>query len=394
MNTTIVYTKNLEQVNAGKKIIINEGGTRSSKTFSILQLFIFIAGTPSIKNKTFSIISESLPHLKRGCMKDFFDILKQDDLYDVKKHNMTDHKYTLGTNTIEFFGVEDYTKVTGAGRDFLFINECNNVSWSVYQQLQMRTRIMTWLDYNPTGLFWVNTNLLNGKNDKVGYIHSTYLDNPFVSQNTIDLLNSMKDIDNNFYNVYALGLQGSSEGLIFKNYTISNDDIQSDKIIYAMDFGFTNDPTTLISVKEKDKVLYIKELFYEKGLTNEDISYKFEQLGIRKHYDIIYADSAEPKSIEELYRRGWNIKGAVKGPDSIQKGIDLIKQYKLIISTDSLNLIDEIRNYSWMKDKEGKYINRPVGNDHVLDSLRYAVSSGDFGINKNTFTIAGRLKFN
>ena len=388
MKTTNVFNKNVEQLNFNN-IIVNEGGTRSSKTFSILQLLINILFDPRIKNKTISVVSESLPHLKRGAMKDFYDILNQDNLYDIKKHNHTDHKYTMGTNTIEFFGVEDSSKVTGAGRDILFINECNNVPWEVFQQLQMRTRQLTFLDFNPVEEFWVHRNLLD--TPKVGYIHSTYLDNPYVSQNTIDLLMRTKDTDPNFYKVYALGLIGSLEGVIF-NFNIEDYNVENEKVIYAIDFGFTNDPTTLISIVERNKTLYIDEIIYEIGLTNEDISRNLEQFGIRKRYDIIYCDSAEPKSIEELYRRGWNVKGAVKGPDSILKGIDIMKQYKLVVSRRSTNLIKELRNYQWQKDKEGKFINRPVGADHCIDAIRYGVSMA-YGItNTRQFQIAGKLK--
>ncbi len=327
---------------------------------------------PDIQHKTFSVVAESLPHLKRGAMKDFFDILKNDELYDVANHNHTDHKYTMNTNVIEFFGMEDHTRATGAGRDFLFINEANNVPWMLYQQLQMRTRIMTFIDYNPTSSFWCDQNILNKPN--AAYIHSTYKDNPFVSQNTIDLLNSMESIDPNFYRIYALGLIGSLEGLVFQNFSIENFEL-NDKRIYGMDFGYSNDPTTLVSCYVKDRTLYVDELLYQQGLTNQDISNHFIQLGLKKHSDIIYCDSAEPKSIEELYRLGWNAKPSIKGPDSVINGINSLKSFNIIVTPRSLNLIKELRNYQWQKDKDGKLINRPVGLDHCIDALRYAVAS-------------------
>jgi len=369
MNCTNVFVKNIEQINKGKKIICNEGGSRSSKTYSILQIFLWFM--TKTNNKTYTVVSESLPHLKRGALKDWFEILKTDDLYEEKAHNKTDNKYTYNSNTIEFFGVEEFTKVTGAGRDFLFINECNNVSWKVFQQLQLRTKKYTFLDWNPTSTFWYHEFLQD--QDNVGYIHSTYLDNPYVSQNTIDLLNSMKDKDPNFYKVYALGLVGNLEGLVF-NFDISDFE-DNPKRIFGLDFGYTNDPTTLVSVYEKDKVLYVDELLYQAGLTNQDISRHLEQLGLQKHKDIIYADSAEPKSIEELSRLGWVVKPCIKGPDSIRNGIQAVKMYDLKVSRRSTNLIKELRNYQWQKDKDGKPINNPIGVDHAIDSLRYAVSS-------------------
>lgn len=372
MNTTNVFKKNLEQINKGKKIITNEGGSRSSKTFSILQLLIYFMSLKDMNNKTFSVVAESLPHLKRGAMKDFFDIIKKDDLYLIKNHNMTDNKYKIGTNTIEFFGCDDYTKVTGAGRDFLFINECNNVNWNIFQQLQLRTRTLTFLDYNPTHHFWVHEHLLS--QDNVGYIHSTYLDNPYVSKNTIDLLNRSKDTDPNFYNVYALGKVGSNEGVVFNNWNIVDIFPESEKYIYGMDFGFSNDPSTCVGIFKMGGELYVDEIFYGLGMTNLDISDNLT-LNLRKGYDEIFADSAEPKSIDELNRRGWHVRPTVKGPDSIQKGIDLLKQYKINVSKRSINLIKELRQYQWLKDRDGKATNKPVGPDHCIDSLRYALMS-------------------
>jgi phage terminase large subunit len=374
LNTTNVFKKNFEQIKNGKKIIINEGGSRSSKTFSILQSFVFLMSLKNFKNKTFSVVAESLPHLKRGAMKDFFEILKTDDLYDMKFHNMTDHKYVIETNAIEFFGVDDYTKVTGAGRDFLFINEANNISWQIYQQLQLRTRTLTFIDYNPTHSFWVHEHLL--KQDNVGYVHSTYLDNPYVSQNTIDILNRSKDTDPNFYNVYALGKIGSNEGLVFNNWNIIDQFPESDKVVYGLDFGFM-DPSCCVSIFKIGDELYVDEIFYSAGMTNLDISEQLINMKLKKGYDEIYADSAEPKSIDELHRRGWNIKPTLKGPDSIIKGIDLMKQYKINVSKRSVNLIKELRQYQWIKDKDGKLTNKPGGPDHLIDSVRYALMSSE-----------------
>ena len=390
MLTTIIFKKNLEQINLGKKIIINEGGSRSSKTYSVLQLILYLMGHPKIKNKTFSVVAESLPHLKRGAMKDWFDILNKDELYDIKMHNITDHRYTIGTNVIEFFGVEEPHKVTGAGRDYLFINEANNISWSTFQQLQLRTRILTFCDYNPTSSFWCHEQLID-KDPKVGFIHSTYLDNPYVSQNTIDMLNRSKNTDPNFYRVYALGLVGSQEGLIFNNWSITDDyNVENQRVIYSIDFGFSNDPSCCICTYKQNGELWVDELFYNIGMTNSDISEQLKINNIKPKYDEIIADSAEPKSIDELFHRGWNIKGSVKGPDSVNQGIDIIKQYKLNISRRSTNLIKELRNYQWLRDREGKYINKPSGPDHCIDAMRYGITY-KFG-QISEFRILGRIK--
>ena len=388
MKTTTIFDKNLENFVEGKKIIINQGGTSSSKTYSILQLFITFMSSVKVKNKTFSVVSESMPHLSKGAMFDFFKILQEDNNYNIKNHNRSHNEYTIGTNKVQFFGVEDDSKVRGPRRDFLFINECNNVRYDTFRQLNMRTLNRTFLDFNPVAEFWAHTELLQDKD--TGYVHSTYLDNPYTPQKVIDDLLKMKEMDPNWWLIYGEGKVGSLEGLIFHNYEIIKDPIlKSNETIYGMDFGFTNDPTTLISVEKKDKELLIDELLYERGLTNEDISYKIENIGISRH-DLIYADSDEPKSIEELSRRGWNIRGAVKGPDSIIKGIDLLKQYKMIIPNTALNLIKEMRGYSWIKDRNNNFINKPYGLDHCIDAIRYAMN----GINDvGEFRVIGKLKF-
>ena len=397
MKTTIVYKKNLQAFTGKYKIIVNEGGSSSSKTYSILQLFITLLFNPEIKNKTFSVVSESLPHLVKGAMKDFFDILRRDNLYTVKNHNRTRNEYNVGSNVIQFFGVEDEQKVRGPRRDFCFINECNNVKYETFKQLNMRTMNTMFLDFNPVQEFWVHQQLLGTK--WVGYIHSTYLDNlEFTPKKIQEDLERMKETDPNGYRVYALGLVGSLDGLIFPTFNILEEYVadEKDSVIFGLDFGFTNDSTALVSVLKKEiegvKHLFIDEVIYQVGLTNEDISNMMESYGLRKHYDKIIADSAEPKSIEELYRRGWNIHPCSKGPDSIIKGIDEMKQYKLNVTKRSVNLIKELRNYSWMKDRDGRLINKPVGSDHLVDGIRYAL--GSLGImGTSNFKIKGLLKF-
>lgn len=392
MNTTNVYKKILEQVEQSKKIIVNEGGTRSSKTYSILAFLITLLYNPEIKNITISVVSESLPHLKRGAMKDFFDILKADNLYKILDHNHTDHKYKVGTNTIEFIGMDEPDKATGAGRTILFVNECNHIPYALYKQLQMRTTFLTLLDYNPETKFWVHTDILNLP--YTGYIHSTYLDNPYVSQNTIDLLETAKLNDNNYYRVYALGLIGNLEGLIYTNWDITQWDetvINKIKKIYSLDFGFSNDPSCLISLQtdELNKQIYIDEFLYQTDLTNYDLINLFKQNNITKR-DLIVADSAEPKSIEEIRRMGYNIIKSVKGPDSVNNGIQLLKQYHMNISPRSLNIIKELRGYQWIKNQNGEYINKPSGADHSLDTIRYGIMATKTQV--PTFHIAGKLK--
>ena len=379
MTTTKVFDNNLRALINGKNLIINQGGSSSSKTYSILQLIIYMMYHPTVENKTFSIVSESYPHLQKGAMFDFFNILKKDNIYNSDNHNISQSTYKINTNILQFFSVEDESKVRGPRRDFLFVNEANNIKFDTFRQLNMRTLCTTFIDFNPVAEFWAHQ-LLGQPN--VEYIHSTYKDNRFTPQKVVDEIERLKDIDPNWYRIYALGEIGSTEGLVFNNFTIDNFEL-SDKKYFGLDFGFTNDPTCLVSVFKKGDTLYVDELFYQTNLTNQDISNMFIQVGLRKSSDIIYCDSAEPKSIEELHRLGWIVKPSIKGPDSITTGINTLKQHKIVISKRSLNLIKEMRNYSWMKDKNNQYINKPIGIDHAIDALRYCVSS-HFRIEKRT----------
>ena len=341
----------------------------------------------SVQNKTFSIVSESMPHLSKGAMFDFFKILEKDNLYDRESHNISNHTYKIGTNLLQFFSVEDESKVRGPRRDFLFINECNNIRFETFKQLNMRTLFTTFLDFNPVAEFWVHKFILG--QPKVAFVKSTYLDNlEFTPTKVIDEIERMKNLDPNWYRVYGLGEIGSLEGLVFHNFEVLDFDLENEKRYFGLDWGFTNDPTCLLSVIEKDKTLFVDEIFYRQGLTNADISHLMEQSGLRKRYDIIYCDSAEPKSIEELSRFGWIAKPSLKGPDSVLKGIDNLKTFNIVISKRSLNLIKEMRNYQWQKDKDGRLINRPIGIDHAIDALRYVVGT-HFNIKKtNTrFTV-------
>ena len=375
MNTTIIFKKNLQQIQGDKTIIVNEGGQHSSKTYSILQLIVFLASTE--KNKLFTIVGESIPFLKVGAMRQFVEILQNEGIYDDDKWNATDRIYKLGTNIIEFKAYDSPSKALGAKRSYLFINEVINIPFDTYQNLEGRTDICTFIDYNPSHEFYVHTKIL-GK-DNVGYVHSTFLDNPYLPIKVIETIKRYKEYDQNRWRVMGEGLLGSNDGLVFQNWNIVDDFEQDEKTIYGLDFGFTNDPTTCIGVYKQNGELYIDEIFYGMGLTNSDISTHLEQNDLKKRFDIIYADSAEPKSIDELSKRGWNIKPSVKGPDSIQKGIDNIKQYKLNISKRSINLIKELRGYQWMKDRDGKLLNKPSGPDHCFD--KYTIVNTSYGYN-------------
>ena len=372
--TTSVFTKNIEAFyKQDKRICINQGGTSSSKTFSILQALILIA--TSDYSGVISIVSESLPHLKRGCIRDFKTILLSSGAWDDDKWNKSDFIYQFTDKSIiEFFSADQPDKCRGSRRNILYINECNNILKSTYDELQVRTKDFTFLDYNPVADFWAME--LIGQ-PEVEFIKSTYMDAKCVlPQSIVDNIESRRERDPNWWTVYGLGEVGKSEGLIHPFFHLVKEfPTYGDDNIFGLDFGY-NDPCSFVKTKIMNDCIVSDLLIYESGLTNQDLSNRFIKLGIRKHNDLIIADCAEPKSIEELYRMGWNIKPCIKGPDSVVAGIQKINQYKQFWTDRSIEAIKEQRNYMWDTDKEGKLTDRPRNNgyDHALDARRYSVT--------------------
>ena len=373
MDTTVVFKKNLDAFNKKKTVIVNEGGQHSSKTYSILQLIVFLSQIT--KNKLYTIVGESIPFLKVGAMRQFLEILLNEKIFEDENWNQTERLYKMGTNLIEFKAYDSPTKALGAKRHFLFVNEAINIPYETYINLEGRTDNCTWLDYNPSFPFWVHEKVLNRSDSAL--IHSTYKDNPNLPQKIIDTIERYKEYDPMRWRVMGQGLMGSNEGLIFQNWGICDIYPESEKKFYGLDFGFTNDPSACVSVFKQGGELYVDEVFYGIGMTNKDIGDALMINGLKLRSDQLFADCAEPKSIDELYKRGWNVKPVSKGQDSIMKGIDLLKQYRINVSKRSINLIKELRSYQWLKDKDGKRINKPGGPDHCLDALRYAMTSMD-----------------
>lgn len=371
MQTSRVFGENLANYNRHThRLHINEGGTRSTKTYSILQLLLVIALHDKKPTLT-SVVSETFPHLRRGAIRDFQKILKTDGLWSEAQWSASTNTYTLPNGSqIEFFSADSPDKVHGPARDRLFINECQNINYDTYRQLAIRTSGDVWLDFNPTHEFWVHTELKD--RGREFYVHSTYRDNPFLTRAQIEEIESNKT-DENWWRVYGLGEVGHLEGLV---YSFSLCDAipteQKGREVYGLDFGFTNDPTALVYAKIIGKDIYIREVIYRTGMLNNELGALMYSEGVPKRGTEVYADCAEPKSIEELYRMGYNIKPCIKGEISAQ--IDILKQYRLHITKDSLNLIKEARNYTWKVDKNGKAVNVPIDAfNHALDALRYAV---------------------
>ena len=368
MKLTSVFDKVAKAHIEGNRIIAQQGGSSSSKTYSTLQLLILIAAKHP--NLLISVVAESLPHLKRGAMRDFQNILLDEGIYAEKNHNRTDNTFIIGKSKIEFFSADSPDKLRGGRRDYLFINECNNLRYEAFNQLEIRTKQRVFLDYNPVAEFWVHEHLL-GK-DGVKYIQSTYKDNEYLDDKIVKAIERRRDSDPNWWRVYGLGEVGRAEGLIFNNWDVIDTMPNSKLLGYGLDFGYTNDPSALIEVRFAEGTIYLNELVYDTGLTNDDL-YVLAKKNKLDMQSYTYADSAEPKSIEELYRLGWRgCKSVIKGKDSIRNGIQVMQKYNIRITKDSTNLIKEFRNYSWAEDKYGEALNKPIDNwNHAIDAVRY-----------------------
>jgi phage terminase large subunit len=367
----------LLQLKARKKIV--QGGTSAGKTFGILPILIDRAAkTPRLE---ISVVSETIPHLRRGAMKDFLKIMEQTGRYFENNWNRSLLTYSFANGSyIEFFSAEQESKLRGARRNMLYINEANNIDFESYYQLAIRTSGEIWIDFNPTHEFWAHTEVL--KETDAELIVLTYKDNEALPPTIVaDIEAAEKKAATstywaNWWKVYGLGEIGSLQGVVFEDWeqvdAIPN---EAQLIAHGMDFGFTNDPTTLVAVYKQDGKIWIDEVLYRTNMTNNDIGNFLKSINFERKE--LVCDSAEPKSIEELRLQGFNVHPAIKGPDSIKIGIDILKRYKLMVTKRSTNLIKELRAYTWDKDNTGTYTGKPIDYmNHAIDSLRYV------GLNK------------
>ena len=356
-----------------KRIRAVAGGTSASKTISILLYLIARAQydtTPTLS----SVVSESFPHLKRGAMRDFINILQSTGSYQEREWNRTDYIYTFANGSrIEFFSADQPGKVRGPRRDRLFINEANNIDWESYDQLLVRTKEFAFLDWNPTQEFWFYTEVLDKRPD-VDFITLTYLDNEALDPEIVKDIESHKH-NKNWWKVYGEGQLGEVEGRIYINWAIINDVPHEAKLVRrGLDFGYSNDPAALIDVYYYNGGYILDERLYRKGMNNKPLADFINNLEFPE--TLVIADSAEPKSIDELRLYGINVLPAEKGPGSIKQGIDTVQYQRISVTKRSVNTIKEYRNYMWITDKDGKIINQPEsGNDHSMDALRYALAS-------------------
>jgi len=352
-----------------KRVKIVQGGSSASKTYSILAVLI----DKAIKypNTEISVVAETIPHLRRGALKDFLKILKWTNRYYDEQFNKSLLVYQFKNGSyFEFFSADDSSKLRGARRDILYINECNNVTFESYNELAIRTKKEVYLDFNPANEFWVHTELKDEPDSD--FIILTYKDNEALDKSIVEQIEKNKEKAKtssywaNWWNVYGLGLVGSLEGVVYNNWKIVDLIPPQARLLgIGLDFGYTNDPTAIVEIYQYNGQRILNELVYRTGMLNTDIAKE-----LPKNVPI-YADSAEPKSIEEIRRQGLTIKGVTKGKDSITYGIDVMQRQEYLVTSTSTNLIKELRGYCWDTDKNGVRLNKPTGADHLLDAVRY-----------------------
>jgi phage terminase large subunit len=378
--------KRIRRMTARKKVI--QGGTSAGKTYAILAVLIHIAA----KAKTeISVVSESIPHLRRGAMKDFGKVMQWTNRWRDEGWNKTLLTYTFANgSTIEFFSADQEAKLRGARRQVLYINEANNIEFEAYHQLAIRTSEAIYIDFNPVSEFWAHTEVLAEQDSEL--IVLTYRDNealPATIRDDIEAAQVKAATSTywaNWWKVYGLGEVGSLQGVVFDDWQqVDGIDFAGDKLVaIGLDWGYTNDPTAVVAVYKRGSAVLVHELMYSTGLTNQDIAEHLRKLGIGRSWPII-ADSAEPKSIEEVHRLGFNIHPATKGADSIRNSIDILKRQPMLVTRESTNLIKELRNYTWDTDRTGASLGVPIDRyNHAIDAVRYVA------LNKLSANAGGR----
>jgi phage terminase large subunit len=359
----VVFEKNHQ---SKAKIKVNQGGTRSSKTYSLTQLIVIKALE---KQRTITVVRKTLPALKATAYRDFLEILQDNGIYKVENHNKSEMTYNLQGSLIEFVSVDQPQKIRGRKRSILFINEANELTYEDFKQLILRTEEDVYMDYNPSDEYhWIYDKVLT--RDDAELIRSTYLDNPFISQAIINEIERMKAEDPEYWNIYGLGERATKSNKIYNNWEIYHDDPVGEKV-YGLDFGY-NHPTSLVQVIEHDGAYYVKSLIYESYLTNSLRLKKASDMGLSKEVPL-YPDIEDAAAVQEWKTAGYNVKDTMKGPGSVKGGIDFIKGKKIYIHADSIELQSEIKSYSW-KTKGEQILDEPVKiHDDGMDSMRYPI---------------------
>ena len=355
-----------------KRIRALQGGTSAGKTICTLQVLIDLAQRDKTPTVT-SIVSESLPHLKKGAMRDFLNIMQGHKYFSEANWNRTDFIYKFETGSvIEFFGADQPLKVRGPRRDRLFCNEVNNLAFETFEQLEVRTKDCIFMDWNPSTEYWFYTEML-GKRDDIDHLIITYKDNEALDQNIVDSIEQRKD-RKGWWQVFGLGQLGEVDGKIYSGWAIIDEIPQGAKLVrYGLDFGYSNDPTAIVAIYQYDGGYILDEVLHQKGMLNSQIAAVIQN---QESSVLVVADSAEPKSIDEIGTYGVPIIGAVKGRDSVKQGIDLVQDQRISMTKRSVNLINSYRNYLWETDKHGKVLNVPEHTfSDAMDAVRYAITS-------------------
>ncbi|MGV9204338.1 MAG: PBSX family phage terminase large subunit [Promethearchaeia archaeon] len=386
IRTTKVYDDCEKAYSENYPIMIEEGGSRSSKTYNIL-IWLIQKSLTEWENKIIDVCRKAFPSLRDTVMFDFFEILRSYNLYNIEKHNRTEHIYNIGSNRFRFFGLDQEQKVRGRKRDIIFINEANELNEDDFKQLNQRTTELTIIDYNPSTEFGWYYDIQ--ERDSVITFHSTYKDNPFLEERIKKQIEEYKQTDENYWRVFGLGLRGVSKTTIFTHWKLTEEFKGEGETLFGMDFGF-NHPTTLTRVKYDGKNIIAEELLYKSELTSESIINELEKLeekGYITKQDKIIADSSRPEIIQEIHKAGFNIHPTVKGQKSVLRNINFLKKHKLFITKNSTNLIKEIKSYQWKVDKENNILDEPVKiNDDLIDSIFYALEDKARG---NDFAVGG-----
>ena len=355
------------------KIQVHQGGTRSGKTYSILTALIELCHRNENSGAVITIARKTFPAIRASCMRDFFEILEREQIYNPDLHNKSEATYILFGNMVEFISVDQPQKVRGRKRDILFVNEANELTFEDWRQLMLRTTGRAIIDYNPSDEFhWIYDHILT--RDDHAFFQTTYRDNPFLPASTVQEIERLQEADHDYWRVYGLGERGISRATILTHWKTVPQVPDGWKLMaIGLDFGYVNDPTAIVKVYTDGHAFCLDEVLYTTGLTNAEIAKRLqaEEIGST----MIVADSAEPKSIDEIHGYGLNVHPARKGPDSVRAGIDFLRSRPLSITEHSLNGIKELRNYKWKEDKNGRRLNEPVDAfNHFLDASRYAVT--------------------
>jgi phage terminase large subunit len=381
----------ISRMTARKKII--QGGTSASKTFAILSLLIDTA--LKNPNKEISVVAESIPHLRRGAIKDFKSIMTKTQRFREDEFNKSLLRYDFSNGSyIEFFSANEEAKLRGARRNILFINEASSITFETYYQLAIRTDEDIYLDFNPSNEFWVHTEVEQDQDSEL--IILTYKDNEALSETIINEIESarIKGLTSsywaNWFKVYGEGKIGQIIGVVFDNWKqVSSIPKDAFCLGYGLDFGYTSDETAIVELWSWNDKLIVNEKLYRKGMTNKEIA-QFLKGNAIKGLTIV-GDSSEPKSIDEIFNHGLNVVGAKKGKDSILHSIQLLQNYEMLITETSTNLIKELRGYLWSSDRNGKQENKPSQycSDHLIDSLRYIATEKltETRITEDTYSI-------